>query len=215
LIECLLKNAPEIGKTIVGEFSDIVFIRASRVSSESLLSGIFAFIAALIMALGLLPYTMRMVSKKRTKEKDELDRITDKYDSQVEAINYQIREYMKNPEEHGEEIDKCLTELTRVEGEIQNYKSLIKKKSKPKRFPFILILVVFFVTYIIEIIPVSLLNDFNRDIKMIKPYTDNKTVLLLESDWTRMKSKDDYDKIYETIDKIKEEHNLPNKEVIK
>ena len=59
--------------------------------------------------------------------------------------------------------------------------------------------------------PIFLNSSFDSDIKMIKPYTDNKTVMMLESDWTRMKSKDDYDKIYETINRIKKENDLPKK----
>lgn len=209
LIECLLKNAPEVGKTIIGQFLNLVFMRAARISSESLLSSIIAFFAAFIFAIALIPYIIRKIDKKQKNEMDKFNNQADKYDAQIKTVTANIEEYMKNPEENIDEIDACLGEIKKIDEEIKLLKSQVEKKHKHKILPTILGIFIFIFTYITEIIPISLLNDFNRDIKMIKPYTDNKTVLLLESDWTRMKSKDDYDKIYETIDKIKEEHNLP------
>lgn len=47
-----------------------------------------------------------------------------------------------------------------------------------------------------------------QDMTMITPYTDDQTLSLLRSDWTRMESKEDYQMIYQTINEIKGENGL-------
>ena len=92
--------------------------------------------------------------------------------------------------------------------------NLSKEYKKEKRIdigPLIVLIVFVFMLYMNVYKPTLLNSSFDLDIKMIKPYTDNKTVMVLESDWTRMKSKDDYNKIYDTINTIKDENNLPKK----
>lgn len=84
-----------------------------------------------------------------------------------------------------------------------------EKQKKVSKFPVIFAILYVLFSVITIVIPTNLSKAFERDIKMIKPYSDEETVMLLESDWTRMKSKADYDKIYETINHIKEENNLP------
>lgn len=85
-----------------------------------------------------------------------------------------------------------------------------QKKYKVESITLCVILVLYTVfVFWTFITPISKLSEFERNITMIKPYTNDKTVIMLESDWVRMRSKDDYDKIYETINKIKEENDLP------
>ena len=86
-----------------------------------------------------------------------------------------------------------------------------KKVNRSGKLLMITVIIYILVVVLTTIIPMNLLNSFEYNIKMIKPYTDNKTVMMLESDWTRMRSKNDYDKIYDTINQIKEANGLPKK----
>lgn len=65
-------------------------------------------------------------------------------------------------------------------------------------------LVVFFVT-----MPMNLQNKFEQDLVKIAPYVEEDEITQLKSDWVCMRSKPEYDVIYTTIDKIKEEYSLP------
>ena len=58
------------------------------------------------------------------------------------------------------------------------------------------------------LIPNAKWSRFMQDMTMITPYTDDQTLSLLRSDWTRMESKEDYQMIYQTINEIKGENGL-------
>ena len=51
-------------------------------------------------------------------------------------------------------------------------------------------------------------NKFSRDITKIAPYVEERDIKLLQSDWVRMRSKSDYDEIYEKINEIVETNEL-------
>ena len=90
--------------------------------------------------------------------------------------------------------------------------SKVKKKTNFARLNLFISTVLFVTHSIVFIyIPVGIHMNFNRDITIIKPYTDTQTILLLESDWARMKSKEDYDKIYQVINEVKENNNIPKR----
>ena len=90
--------------------------------------------------------------------------------------------------------------------------AILRRKIKKSSFKLIAMTLLLSVHLSITIITPAIINmKFKNDLTVIKPYTDNKTFMMLESDWTRMKSKDDYDKIYDTINRIKDENNLPKK----
>lgn len=90
--------------------------------------------------------------------------------------------------------------------------AILRRKIKKSSFKLIAMTLLLSVHLSITIITPAIINmKFKNDLTVIKPYTDNKTFMMLESDWIRMKSKDDYDKIYDTINRIKDENNLPKK----
>ena len=109
------------------------------------------------------------------------------------------------------EIEVLKTDNNANKKKEDNLSKEYKKETRIDIGRLIVLIVFVFMLYMNVYKPVFLNSSFDLDIKMIKPYTDNKTVMMLESDWTRMKSKDDYDKIYVTINKIKDENNLPKK----
>ena len=55
----------------------------------------------------------------------------------------------------------------------------------------------------------ELSNKFEQDIIKVTPYVEEKDIEKLKSDWVCMRSKSDYDVLYEYIDKIKTENKLP------
>jgi len=69
---------------------------------------------------------------------------------------------------------------------------------------FLYLLIIFFVTT-----PMELSNKFEQDIIKVTPYVEEKDIEQLKSDWVCMRSKSDYDVLYEYIDKIKTENKLP------
>ena len=71
---------------------------------------------------------------------------------------------------------------------------------------YILFLTFFFI--IMFVLPFAYKHSFDISITKIKPYTTIENIQKLESDWTMMKSKDDYNKIDLTISKIIEDNNL-------
>ena len=55
----------------------------------------------------------------------------------------------------------------------------------------------------------NLSNRFKQDIVKITPYVEEQEINQLESYWACMRSKAEYDAIYEYIDKMKTENDLP------
>lgn len=94
------------------------------------------------------------------------------------------------------------------ESEIRFFKSLLKKGNRLNIF-FILVIILYFSFLIIGLVkPAELSQSFERDITMIHPYVDDADIIQLESDWVRMKTKSDYEEIYEFIDNVKVEYML-------
>ena len=58
-------------------------------------------------------------------------------------------------------------------------------------------------------VPMSLSNEFQQDMIKIAPYVEEHEVMQLKSDWACMRSKAEYTEIYDRIDAVKKEHNLP------
>ncbi|MCR5622062.1 MAG: hypothetical protein K6G18_09425 [Treponema sp.] len=60
----------------------------------------------------------------------------------------------------------------------------------------------------ISYFPVALREQFDLKLKRIAPYTTEETIQKLESDWTIMKTNEDYSAIDSVISEIEEENNL-------
>lgn len=190
IIEKVISNAPKTGRTIFGTIQNFIYSCASKISLNSCINLFISFLIGVLAAIAIIPLLSRHINKKyQMKEKEIKKRITnikketDKDNKQEKIIDY-------------------------LDSEVEAIDKKVNRSGK-----LLMITVIIYILFVVltMIIPMNLLNSFEYNIKMIKPYTDNKTVMMLESDWTRMRSKNDYDKIYDTINQIKEENNLPKK----
>ncbi len=86
----------------------------------------------------------------------------------------------------------------------------IGKKAGKHAFVGIVLLIVMYILISFYITPMNLTNKFSQDIVKITPYIEEYDIKKLESDWVCMRSKADYDKIYEVINEVKESNNLPD-----
>jgi hypothetical protein len=55
----------------------------------------------------------------------------------------------------------------------------------------------------------NLYNKFEQDMIKIAPYIEAEQVTHLRSDWVCMRSQADYDEIYDVINQVIEDNNLP------
>ena len=86
---------------------------------------------------------------------------------------------------------------------------LKRKKITKLLISCVLISLIFFSFCFYTILsPYMLSLDFKRTVTIISPYVDHATVLKLESDWAKMKTKDDYFAISETLSKIQTEYGI-------
>lgn len=203
ILEKIVSSAPKTGKTILGTIQNQVYSSAAKISSNSLITIILVLFLSTIAAFAIVPFLFSFFGRKKENEIKEKEK-------KIEKIYAKIEEYEKDFPKYSQEIKNCLKEINKLDKEIED-NSTTQKEKQQSISPIIITITYLVCIFMTEIVPISKLDSFNRDLKMIKPYTDSKTVLMLESDWTRMKSKDDYDKIYETINKIKDENNLPKK----
>lgn len=77
----------------------------------------------------------------------------------------------------------------------------------------IVIFILFVASYAFVILcvvtPSNIYSRFQRDVTMIYPYVNEKSVRQLQSDWVCMRSEADYIEIYEYINEIKVANSLP------
>lgn len=62
--------------------------------------------------------------------------------------------------------------------------------------------------FLFILVPISMVDKFQKDITVITPYSDERTIQKLESDWVCMRSENEFIEIYDVIHKIKQENNL-------
>lgn len=184
-VEWIIKSAPKTGKTVFGTIQNLVYSCAAFTTATSIIMFIAYLAIGCFIALAISPLMIEHIHNKTKKKYDEINKKLDQIEKEAN-------------------IAKKLEQLKEIEE-----KDMPQGEKLSSR-----ILAAFGILYCLFIIltamiPAQISKTFDRDIKMIKPYTDNQTIWMLESDWTRMKSKTDYDKIYETINHIKEENNLP------
>lgn len=212
LLQGIIKNAPKASKNLLATIQNLVYTSASEISSNSLLIILVIMGLSVLGVAYALPIVFSIVSKKTEIEDADFEKECEEYRKKCFKLETELEKYKSETPSNATKIANCLKEIEKCDKEFLNGDTTNrKKKGKTGIVPTIILFIYLIVFVIIEIIPTFILNDFNRDIIMIKPYTDNKTVMMLESDWTRMKSKDDYDKIYDTINRIKDENNLPKK----
>ena len=183
----IIKSAPKTGRTIFGTIQNLIYSCAAFTTATSIIIFIAYLVIGFFIAFAISPIMIEHIHNKTQKKYDEINEKLDQIEKEAN-------------------IEKKMEQLKEIEEKDMPQGGKLSSR----------ILAAFGILYCLFIIltamiPAQISKTFDRDIKMIKPYTDNQTIWMLESDWTRMKSKTDYDKIYETINQIKEENNLPQK----
>lgn len=97
--------------------------------------------------------------------------------------------------------------------EVKNKAEDVIKRAKKIRRTTIAV-IIFFAFYfghifVFNCMPHGVWAAYQRDLLKIAPYIEQQELIQIKSDWACMQSKEDYDKIYEQISKIKNEHALP------
>lgn len=156
------------------------------------------FILGFFLSFTIVTLFSNVVFNKRKKKYNKLK-------SNIIDINTRIDKNLANYESLKNELEKDSQELEAVKNE--NINSI----HRIKFLGIILAIIIFFYVVYITIslvIPIILLDQFNRDIQLIKPYSDSNTIMVIESDWIRMKTLDDYNNLYSVIDEIKTDNFL-------
>lgn len=209
LIEWVAKVVPSTGKTILGSLINLIYSSAAEIdSSHILLCIVMVFLGKMLSDVVTL-FISSHLDKKYNKEIKEYEKELDKAATEIKKLYLEINELKKESPQDESKINDLQIRIEEYKDSILNEEVDTEKTSYKRIWLLVVIILLYSFIYLIMIRPLMILNDFNRDIKMIKPYTDSKTITMLESDWTRMQSKDDYDSIYETINRIKDDNNLP------
>lgn len=187
--------APLVGSSILGTVSNIIYSLAATYADNFLLE--FLIFSGLSVLAGTAVLTIR-----------------DGINVYKAVINLEKKTKNLSEEKLGEISVEVLTKPKAKEncGNADNIPILVKKGKQLGKHSILLIilivlmyfLVVFFVT-----MPMNLQNKFEQDLVKIAPYVEEDEITQLKSDWVCMRSKPEYDAIYITIDKTKEEYSLP------
>lgn len=196
LLQWIIKNIPRTGKTVFASVQDIIYSCASQLSSDSIILLIFELMIVVFISIMIIPLFIRILERKHNK-----------IDQGLSELEKDMDRLEENLPKNAQEVKMATEELMRIQKELDKYKKSKKKSVNVVVLTIFAIVYLLFVVFSI-IIPLNLVNAFNRDIQMIKPYTDSHTIMMLESEWTRMGNKDDFNNIYSQIITIKQENNL-------
>ncbi len=199
VVERIVKSAPKAGRTILGTIQNSIYSSASLMSPTYILGIVLEFIICILILIALL------VSRRNRHLKETIEALNTeaKIIEEMKASNDKKVSESDAKEQSEDEKQKL------IEGTDKESDSSLQKKKTIDWFPIIWSLFTCVLFTISVFIPLSISQNFSRDITMIKPYADNHTVLVLESEWIRMRSKDDYNRIYDVINQIKTANNLP------
>lgn len=95
-----------------------------------------------------------------------------------------------------------------LEKSVKNDSEKLAKELKRVKILAVILLFLWMMLFVITTIPYSLYKKFERDLIVIRPYTEKSVVEKMHSDWILMKDKDDFQRIYDKIDSLKKEYKL-------
>lgn len=189
----LLNIIPSVGNSIFDVFSNFMYSLAATCSDYFILNillfgGIGIFFGFLLAPLIKGGKLLKMVSQLELKSKI--------YSFEKETTKMQNQEDM----------------LTKVENEKNNDTENCNEKKELRKYAIIILSLIVFVNVFVSFFifsPMMLSSQFDQDIIKITPYVEECEVNQLKSDWACMRSKENYDDIYDRINEIKEKHALP------
>lgn len=191
----LITIAPSVGTSIFGTFSNIIYsLAATYTDNFPLRLIIFSGLGLLVgttgstIKKGINVYKSVLCLEKKTKDlpTERLNKITE------DAL---LKQKAEKKSEKPESIPMLIQEGKQI----------------GKNSILLVVLIVFMYLLIISFVttPMSLHNKFEQDLVKIAPYVEEDEITQLKSDWVCMRSKSEYDVIYSTIDKAKENYSLP------
>lgn len=193
--EWLVMIAPSVGTSVLGAFLNIIYSMAATYTDNVLLRliifgglGVIVGVAISSIKKGVNVYREVLYLEKRTKNlsTESLNKITE------DAL----------PEEPIKKEDKKFESIPTL---IQEGKQI----GKISILLIVLIVLMFLLIILFVTTPMRLHNKFEQDLVKIAPYIEETEITRLKSDWVCMRSKQEYDAICSTIDKVKENYSLP------
>lgn len=194
----LITTAPAMGNSLLDTVQNLVCTSAATISNLHIFSIIISLVVGTIISLCLIPIVKLIIFYYREeKNTKKLKKLLESSSSADMAFKEQV-----------------MNELSQL-----SIDSLVKKNPTDRKkqknmglilgfsFCFFVLLIIYIELFLV--LPLNMVDSFQRDILAITPYSDTHTIQQLESDWVCMRSENEYDKIYEVIDEIKQTHNLP------
>lgn len=185
----LITSLPEAGNGIIRIFTDLPYKFAAHPSGEMLVIyiGIFLIATSVSLAARLLVKSVRVYRKaKSIKEPSSMPEVR-KESNSVPPDTQESRKH------------KIISLQKEAKGLV--WQSVVR---------CFITLFLCYVLFISVILPDALKTSFTQHINIIAPYTTEQTIVQLKSDWARMDSKEDYEKISNVIGLIMDENNLRN-----
>ena len=183
----LITSLPDAGNGIIRIFTDLPYKFAAQPSGETLVIylGIFLIATSVSLAAKILALSIRAYWRaKNIKKHCDMPEVK--------------KESNSTPTVTEEELDQKIIAL-------QNETKGLVWQSIAKCF---ITLFLCYVLFISMLMPNVLRTSFAWHIDIIAPYTTEQTIIQLKSDWARMDSKEDYDKISDAVRLIMDENNL-------
>ena len=198
VLQQAITSAPQTGKSVLATIQNYIYSCAAQTSSNSILLLVFVILLSLWLSFVISPVIVRIINYKQNRA--------------IKKCEMSLKNLEENIENKGDNNVDNEAEIYRITKELAELKKKTENSERKRKVSGVIlsIIVSAYLVYITisAIIPIVVLDMFIRDIQMIRPYTDSKTVSMIESDWTRMKSKEDYDDIYSVINSIKKENSL-------
>jgi len=190
-IDWIKEITPTAGNSILRFISNSFYTSASEITETTLISFLVTVLLgfAIVCVINLVRIGFSVAKKTSTLSQKIMNNTSDK------------------TSDTNEEHPKITDEEIKV-----NTETIVKKSKNIKTMTIILIVVYsFYFSLIIgfDIIPHRVWTEYQKDLIIIAPYIEQQELDVIKSDWVCMRTKEDYEAIYERINQVKEEHNLP------
>ena len=193
LCNLLIEVGPTAGDSLLRFISNYFYISLSKATEYS----IFSMFFSAVFGFGIV-YIVSFVAKGFSTSK---------------SIINDANEIVTLIHSKGEKLSISENKPKITDGEIENEaKNLIKQGKKLNRLiiTFIILFAIYFTeVFAFTIIPNAIWRDYQRDLIKIAPYVDDEKLETIQSNWVCMQTKEDYDNIYECINKVKKDYQLP------
>lgn len=187
----IIEIAPEASNLIWQSFLNAFCAAAAKTSDSSLISFVYSIVFGSFAA-----YVYNHMNQRLHKTKELI------------AKTEELLDAVSNPN-LAEKDDEKEISTDALKNKLEQTIKDVKKGRRTSIVWIVLLALYFGHIFVFYFMPHSLWTEYQRDLMRIAPYMEEQDMDQLKSDWACMQTKADYDEIYERIDKIKEEHDLP------